>query len=220
MATLQEQGVPIAPSLRGGYSSDIPRGTYGAKARPKARSAQSASPSGQSQRASRNSRTNRRANTGGIPQRMANQSSSNAGSVGLLEAEFFGALILLVVLMFTGTQSYAEQIMSLMKRGTLVCLLFFILALVAGIGDGMAKISKGFGALIIIGILVTTPASGAITDVDNLIKNDWVGSTEHGDDVGSADSGTSASTPSGTLGLAEGALNRLNQIISFGKGIL
>jgi hypothetical protein len=217
MATLQEQGVPIAPNLRGSYSSDTPRGTYGAKARPQVRSAQSTSPASQTQRASRNTRNNRRTPTDFSPARMADKSASG---VGLLEAEFFGALILLVALMFTGTQSYAEQIMSLMKRGTLVCILFFILALVAGIGDGMAKISKGFGALIIIGILVTTPASGAITDVDNLIKNDWTGTSEHGDDVGSADSGTSASSLGGTLGLAEGALNRLNQIISFGKGIL
>jgi hypothetical protein len=218
MATLQEQGVPIQSGLRGSYSSDTPRGTYGAKARPQVRSAQSASPSSQARRTRRNSRTNRPINPGNYtPSRMADKSVSG---VGLLEAEFFGALILLVVLMFTGTASYAEQIMSLMKRGSLVCMLFFILALIAGIGDGMAKISKGFGALIIIGILVTTPASGAITDVDNLIKNDWTGTSEHGDDVGSADSGTSASSPSGTLGLAEGALNRLNQIISFGKGIL
>lgn len=150
---------------------------------------------------------------------MADKSSSN---VGLLEAEFFGALILLVVLMFTGSQSYAEQIMSLMKRGTLTCLLFFILALVAGIGENAARISKGLGALIIVGILVTTPASGAITDVDNLIKNDWVGTTEHGDDVGSADTGTGSSSSSGggILGDAAGALNRIKSIISSGFGMI
>jgi hypothetical protein len=218
MATLQEQGVPIASNLRGSYSSDIPRGTYGAKARPKVRRTQSPSPAGKTRRSQRNSRTNSLGNAASYsPPRMADKSVSG---VGLLEAEFFGALILLVILMFTGTQSYAEQIMSLMKRGTLVCLLFFILALVAGIGENAARISKGFGALVIVGILVTTPASGAITDVDNLIKNDWIGTAEHGDDVGSADTGTSSAGSSGILGDAAGALNRIKDIISSGFGMI
>jgi hypothetical protein len=92
------------------------------------------------------------------------------------------------------TSSYAEKIMSLMKRGTLVCLLFFLLAIISGVGENASRIAKAFGALVIVAILLTTPITTVVTDVDSLIKNDWVGSAETGgDQAASADAGTSAS---------------------------
>jgi hypothetical protein len=85
--------------------------------------------------------------------------------------------------------------MSFMKRGTLVCLLFFLLAIISNVGPNAAKIAKAFGGVVIVAILLTTPINTVITDVDNLIKNDWVGTGETGNDVApSADAGTSAGT--------------------------
>lgn len=91
--------------------------------------------------------------------------------------------------------------MSLMKRGSLTCLFFFVLAIVSNAGAGAAKVAKVFGALIIVGILVTSPIfqtnaegqeTGVLPDIDALIKNDWVGTDE------TSASGTSASADTGT----------------------
>jgi hypothetical protein len=116
----------------------------------------------------------------------------------MLEGEFILCLILLVLLMFANsTSSYGEKIMSFMKRGTLVCLLFFLLAIISQAGQNAERIAKVFGALIIVAILVTTPVGTVITDVDNLIKNDWVGTAETGNDTAaSADAGTAGGTSS------------------------
>jgi hypothetical protein len=95
-------------------------------------------------------------------------------------------------------ETYSNRIMSLMKRGTLTCLLFFLLAMTASVGPYAAKFSKAFGALIIVGILVTSPVTQVFTDLDNLIKNDWVGTseTEGGTSASSADTGTGSGTSS------------------------
>jgi type IV secretory pathway TrbL component len=108
--------------------------------------------------------------------------------------------------------------MSTIKRGTLVSLLFFILALIAGTGPNAAKVSKGIGGLVFIGMLLTAPSATIIGDIDTVIKSDWVGTSEHGNDVGAADQGTSSNSQgapgsqSGVLGDAEGALKRVAQI--------
>jgi hypothetical protein len=128
------------------------------------------------------------------PVRLGEKSTSG---VGLLEAEFLTAITLLILLMFASTSdSYSDKIMSVMKRGTLTCLLFFILAMIASAGPNAARFSKAFGALVIVGIVVTSPVSTILTDIDNLVKNDWTGTseTEGGTgDGGSADSGTQSS---------------------------
>lgn len=118
------------------------------------------------------------------------------GSVGALEGEFIVCLGLLVLLMFANsTSSYGEKVMSLMKRGTLVCLLFFLLAIISQVGQNAERIAKVFGALVIVAILITTPVNTVITDVDKLIKNDWVGTSETGNDTAaSADAGTQTGT--------------------------
>lgn len=154
--------------------------------------------------------------------------ANTAGGVGLLEAEFFGTIFLLILLLFTGKDTYANKIMSTMKRGTLVMILFFVLALIAGVGPNAAKIAKGIGALVFVATLLTTPGNTLITDLDSFFKADWAGTAEHGSDVGSADAGTGSGTStavpsagSGALGAAEGAIGRITQIIeSFGFGII
>lgn len=141
------------------------------------------------------------------------------------------------MLMFAnGSATYASKIMSIMKRGTLVCLYFFILALLASIGPNMEKVAKALGALCLVTILLTAPIAqfnstgeltgGALYDVDQLIKNDWIGTGEHGSDVGSADSGSNSgsnSTSGGgsALGAAAGAIERISGILgSLGFGII
>jgi len=130
----------------------------------------------------------------------ANAGESVSGSTGMLEGEFLLCLGLLVLLMFANTtSSYGEKVMSVMKRGTLVCLLFFLLAIISNIGPNAEKVAKAFGAMIIVAILITTPVGTVVTDVDNLIKNDWVGSPETGGDTAaSADAGTGGGTSSAT----------------------
>lgn len=141
----------------------------------------------------------------------ANAGSQATGNVGMLEGEFVLCLGLLVLLMFANsTSSYGEKVMSVMKRGTLVCLLFFLLAIISGIGPNAEKIAKAFGALIIVAILITTPVSTVITDVDNIIKNDWVGSGETGNDTAaSADAGTGGGTSSATQNAVNNSLSTL-----------
>lgn len=136
------------------------------------------------------------------------------GSVGALEGEFLICIGLLVLLMFANsTSSYGERVMSLMKRGTLVCLLFFLLAIISQVGQNASRIAKVFGGLVIVAILITTPANTVITDVDSLIKNDWVGSGETGNDTAaSADTGTSQ----GQTPAVENAVN--NALAGIGAG--
>jgi hypothetical protein len=133
------------------------------------------------------------------------------------------------MLMFTNTAaSFSDKMMSTMKRGTLICLLFFVLALIAGIGPTAGKVAKGFGALTVVAILVTSPTTAVFTSIDNLIKNDWVGTDETGNDV-SADSGTTAEAPAtgvaAKAGSAEsaaiGAIERITDILKLpGFGII
>jgi hypothetical protein len=126
----------------------------------------------------------------------ANAGIQTSGSIGALEGEFLLCLGLLVLLMFANsTSSYGEKVMSFMKRGTLVCLLFFLLAIISNIGPNAEKIAKAFGGLVIVAILITTPINTVVTDIDALIKNDWVGTSETGGDTAaSADTGTGGGT--------------------------
>lgn len=137
------------------------------------------------------------------PTRMAEKSTA---SVGLLEAEFLVSLLLLVMLMFANSStSYSDKIMSLMKRGTLTCLLFFVLAMIASIGATATKVAQAFGALIVVAIMVTSPVGTVFTDLDNIIKNDWIGTGETGTDTtpssGSSDTGTQQGQGGGSAAL-------------------
>ncbi len=220
--TLQQQGVPIRSRLRGPQATQQTRRHVVQRRTPingEMGGTQTETVTTETRPSTSARRTGRSASVRDFsPVRAADKATSG---VGLLEAEFLGALILLIALMFANTSaSYADKIMSIMKRGTLVCFFFFLLALISSAGPNAAKLSKALGALVLIAILVTTPAKTMITDVDSLIKNDWVGSTEAGNDVGSADAGTSSSgsnassgAASGALGAAQGAISRINNII-------
>jgi hypothetical protein len=143
----------------------------------------------------------------------ANAGANVSGGVGVLEAEFLVALVLLAMLMFTSGDSYENKIMSFMKRGSLMCALFFALALISSAGANASRIAKAFGALVIVAVLLTSPVQTVVTDIDNLIKNDWVGSSETGNDTApaSADTGT-ASTSNGVINnAAQAFINSLKQ---------
>jgi hypothetical protein len=133
------------------------------------------------------------------PPRMADTATSG---VGLLEAEYFGILFLLVVELFAGTASYGDKMISMMKRGTLVTILFFVLALIAGTGPNAAKVTKGIGGLVLVGILLSSPGNSIITALDNFTKSDWVAGSNNA--TASADTGTQQST-GGAIATAEGA---------------
>ena len=125
------------------------------------------------------------------PTRMADKSTAG---IGLLEAEFLTCLGLLVLIMFSSPASYSDKIMSLMKRGTLTFVLFFLLALISSIGNTATKIAQAFGGLVVVAMLVTSPMGQVFKGIDNLIKNDWIGTGETGTDTtpstGSSDSGS------------------------------
>jgi hypothetical protein len=161
---------------------------------------------------SANRRNNRSVRSAGEfnPARMGSKASGRIESVGLLAAEFLAAISLLILLMFSDTQSsFASKMMSIMKRGTLTCLLFFILALIAGIGPSAAKIAKAFGALIVVAILVTSPVSTVLTDLDSIIKNDWIGSGESADDATGNQTNPTPSAGGNTVTLTKSEISKL-----------
>src|SRR5271165_5193295 len=127
--------------------------------------------------------------------------------VGLLEVEFLACLGLLVLLLFTNTSdTYANRVMSLMKRGTLLSILFFVLALVAASGANAAKIAKGIGAMVFVATLLTSPSGTIFTALDNFFKADWAGSTETSTGAsGSADAGTASGTSDSPASVIAGA---------------
>lgn len=135
------------------------------------------------------------------PTKYGEKSSSG---IGLLEAEYFGIIFILVVGLLFGSDSYGNKMMSFMKRGFLTSILFFFLALVAGVGPNAAKITKGIGALVFVAILVSTPGQAVVDTLDNFFKQDWIGSSETANQGGSAsaDAGTS---DSGTSNLQKAA---------------
>jgi hypothetical protein len=209
MATLQKQGVPIPSHLGSGNASQsVSSGSTAAPRQSATRNSTRQSSQSVRHRQSRNT-TRSESSSAGIPSPVS--AGDSVAGVGLLEAEFILGMLLLVLLMFSSTgSSLSAKIMSTMKRGTLICAVFFILALVAGIGPSATKFAKAFGALVIVAILVTSDMGTVLTDLDNVIKNDWIPTTEEGTDT-SADSGTSATQPAG--GVAQTAESEALKIL-------
>lgn len=116
--------------------------------------------------------------------------------VGLLEVEFLACLLLLILLLFTNTsETYANRVMSFMKRGTLLSVLFFVLAIVAASGQNAAKVAKGIGGMVFVATLLTTPSGSIFTALDSFFKADWTGTQESANDTSkSADAGTASGT--------------------------
>lgn len=142
----------------------------------------------------------------------------SSSGIGLLAAEFFICLILLVLQFFGGgTTGLPDRIMAVIKRGTLICAAFFILSLVSGAGESANKISKAFGALIVVAILLTTPIfgtdssgnpSGVLADIDELIKNEWAPTNVHTTAPSASPAGT---TPASTPATPGGAIRTLTE---------
>ena len=229
--TLQQQGVPIQSSLRGPRAK-----TPQAQPRPVRKSVRDRTPLDGRMGGTRDTTTyyeygsdgqqrTRQSRRSGLSGYNPAKAGSNAGaSVVGLEGEFLFAIFLLILLMFANSSaSYGDRIMSLMKRGALTCLLFFVLSLIASTGPNASKIAKAFGALIIVAILITSPTNTVLTDIDKLITNDWKSTGENAG-AASASSGTNSGTtspssggnPLSPSGLAASALKSLEELFPGG----
>lgn len=208
--TLQQQGVPIQSSLRG------PRAKT-PQARAQRRTVRDRTPLDGRMGGTRdtttyyeygpsnNQRSRQSRNTRLSDYNPAKAGGNAGGSVGGLEGEFLFAIVILILLMFANSSaSYGDRIMSLMKRGALTCLLFFVLALIASTGPNALRIAKAFGALIIVALLLTSPTNTVLQDVDELIKNDWVGTSENA-------SANTGSTPATGSNATQAIINNLKQ---------
>jgi hypothetical protein len=141
---------------------------------------------------------------------------SAGSSVGVLEAEYFGCLILIFLTVFTDAQSsYSSKMLAVMKRGTLASVLFFILALLSTAGDNAARFSKAIGALVVAAIFLGTAGQGTISALDAFFKADWTtGDTTQGDSSNQAPAGTQIGTPDSIANLGTEAAGVPGNIIS------
>jgi hypothetical protein len=205
--TLQSQGVPIQSELKGPRRPDVPQ-----------RSQRTSRP-----RTARRPATNRRvveseaAGTAVTAREIRKYSPAQAGDkagsgIGLLEAEYFAIIFLLIVQLFVGSAGYGDKIMAFMKRGMLTSILFFFLALIAAAGNNAAKVSKGIGALVFFAILVSTPGEDVVNALDTFFKSAWVGTGESAKD---SVSGTSSSD-TGTAGSSSGVIGDITSAVSSG----
>jgi hypothetical protein len=141
---------------------------------------------------------------------------SAGNSVGVLEAEYFGALILIFLTVFTDSQSsYSAKMLAVMKRGTLASVLFFILALLSTASDNAARFSKAIGALVVAAIFLGTAGQGTISALDAFFKADWTtGDTTQGDSSGNAPAGTQIGAPDSIANLGTQAATVPGNFIS------
>lgn len=125
-----------------------------------------------------------------------------AGTIGTLEAEFVGCILLIILTVFTdASASYSDKILAVMKRGTLACVLFFILALFSTAGEGSAKFAKAFGLLVMAGIFLSTGGQNTISVLDTFFKADWTSggtSSNPSDSSANAQAGTQTTPPLAT----------------------
>lgn len=152
-----------------------------------------------SRRSSSPRRSPRRSSGGSAPSRIyrPTETGKSAGNaVGALEAEFIGAIALLFLTLFTDTtSSYSDKMLAVMKRGTLIALTFFILALMSAQGPNAARFAKAFGALLDVGILLSVASTEMLGEIDGFFKGTWTSADSSG--------GTSAGAPAGQGGLGQ-----------------
>jgi hypothetical protein len=153
--------------------------------------------------------------SGGYPSPVSTGMSAGS-SVGVLEAEYFGALILIFLTVFTDSQSsYSSKMLAVMKRGTLASVLFFILALASTGGPNMARFAKAIGALVVAGIFLGTAGQGTISALDAFFKADWTsGDTTEGDSSSQAPAGTQIGAPDSIANLGTQAATVPGNIVS------
>lgn len=171
-----------------------------------------------SRRSNSPGRSPRRSSGGSAPSRIyrPTETGKSAGNaVGALEAEFIGAIALLFLTMFTDTtSSYSDKMLAIMKRGTLIALSFFILALVSAQGPNAARAAKAFGALLDVGVLLSIASTDMITEIDSFFKGTWKAADSSG--------GTSSGAPAGQGGLGQqisGAAKAAGAPVVSGTGI-
>lgn len=131
------------------------------------------------------------------------QGEKASGAVGALTAEFLGGLALLFLTLFTDTSSsYSDKMLAIMKRGTLLAISFFLLALISGQGPNAARIAKAFGLLIDVALIMSVASDSMLSELDKFFAGTWTGSSASGPASSSgaqAGSGALAPTPAPTV---------------------
>jgi hypothetical protein len=115
-------------------------------------------------------------------------------------------MLLIFISIFTDTTtSYSDKMLGAMKRGALLSMLFFILALVAGLGNNASRAVKAFGALIDVALLLHTVSvdpktgqSAMLTEMTNFFKAPWAANTASTADTFTAATVTADGSGSGT----------------------
>jgi hypothetical protein len=137
-----------------------------------------------------------------------------AGTIGTLEAEFVGCILLIFLTVFTdATSSYADKMLAIMKRGTLATVLFFILALLSTTGEGSAKFAKAFGLLVMAGIFLSTGGQDTISVLDTFFKADWTGSGTSNASSANANAGTQQPVAQNIVSKGQSAAQKAENII-------
>jgi hypothetical protein len=141
---------------------------------------------------------------------------STGNSIGVLEAEYFGALLLIFLTVFTDSKSsYSSKMLAVMKRGTLASVLFFVLALASASGPNAARYAKALGALVVAGIFLGTAGQGTISALDAFFKADWTtGDATQGDTSSQAPAGTQIGAPDSIANLGTQAAGVPGNIVS------
>lgn len=126
-----------------------------------------------------------------------------SGAVGALTAEFIGGIALLFLTLFTDTtSSYSDKMLAIMKRGTLLAISFFLLALIGGQGPNAARVAKAFGLLIDAGLILSISSDEMLSEIDKFIQGSWKSggsSSSAGAQAGSGSLGTSPSAAGGDV---------------------
>jgi hypothetical protein len=132
--------------------------------------------------------------------RLPTSAGTKAGnSIGALEAEYFGCLVFIFLTVFTDQSStYASKMLAVMKRATLVSILFFILALMSAGSGNIARVAKALGLLVLAGIILSGPGQNTIAELDKFFGADWTSgntgsTTPSGDSSANAPAGQQAS---------------------------
>lgn len=127
------------------------------------------------------------------------QGKQASGAVGALTAEFLGGLALLFLTLFTDSKSsYSDKMLAIMKRGTLLAISFFLLALIGGQGPNAARIVKAFGLLIDVALIMSVASDSMLSELDHFFQGTWTGTSSSGPSSSSnAQAGSGALGPSG-----------------------
>jgi hypothetical protein len=119
----------------------------------------------------------------------------------------------IILALFSDTQSaYLDKISSLMKRGTLIAILFFVLAMISATGDNAAKVAKAIGGLVFAATLLNTNADKLVVMMDAFFKADWTGTDESANQGQSSTAATNQSANSALQKAENAAVSSANTI--------